>query len=74
NDCTESNPVNEGNDDSDATFIEDNAHPEGNTESINQYDESEGESNHPIEREKGIDLTKNINYDDVVEPVRRSSR
>ncbi|GJT77615.1 putative transcription factor interactor and regulator CCHC(Zn) family protein [Tanacetum coccineum] len=74
NDCTESNPVNEGNDDSDATFIEDNAHPEGNTKSINQYDESEGESNHPIEREKRIDLTKNINYDDVAEPVRRSSR
>nr|GEZ38543.1 hypothetical protein [Tanacetum cinerariifolium] len=32
NDDTESSPLNEGNDDSATTFIEDNAHPESNTE------------------------------------------
>ncbi|GJU58294.1 ribonuclease H-like domain-containing protein [Tanacetum coccineum] len=50
----------------------DNAHPEGNTERINQYDESEDESNHLLE--EGIDLTNHIDYDDVAEPVRRTSR
>nr|GEW64886.1 hypothetical protein [Tanacetum cinerariifolium] len=74
NDGIESSPLNKDNGDSDATFIEDNAHSEGNTKSVNQYDESEGESNHTIEREEGIDLTEHIDCDDVAEPVRRSSR
>ncbi|GJZ07010.1 putative RNA-directed DNA polymerase [Tanacetum coccineum] len=39
NDGTESNPAIEGNDDSAVTFIKDNAHPDGNTESIIQSDE-----------------------------------
>ncbi|GJX64295.1 ribonuclease H-like domain-containing protein [Tanacetum coccineum] len=71
NDGTESNPAIEGNDDSAATFIEDNAHPEGNTESIIQFDESEGEINHFFENEEGDDLTDHLDYDDVAELVRR---
>ncbi|GJX05540.1 hypothetical protein Tco_0191456 [Tanacetum coccineum] len=42
NDGTKSNPINESNGDSVATFIEDNAYSHGNTESINKSDESEG--------------------------------
>ncbi|GJW77272.1 retrovirus-related pol polyprotein from transposon TNT 1-94 [Tanacetum coccineum] len=56
NDGTESNPSIEGNDDYAATFIKDNAHPEGNTKSIIQSDESEGEINHSFENEEGVDL------------------
>ncbi|GKB50337.1 putative RNA-directed DNA polymerase [Tanacetum coccineum] len=74
NDGTKSNPSIEGNDDSAATFIEDNAHPEGNTESIIQSDESEGEINHSFKNEEGVNLTNHIDYDDVAEPIRRSSR
>ncbi|GKF63147.1 hypothetical protein Tco_0186595, partial [Tanacetum coccineum] len=51
---TESNPAIEGNDDSAATFIEDNAHPEGNFESIIQSDESEGEISHSFENKEGL--------------------
>nr|GEW32669.1 hypothetical protein [Tanacetum cinerariifolium] len=69
-----SSPLNEGNDDFATKFIEDNAHPEGNTEGINQSDENKGESNHLFENKEWVDLAEHIDYDDVVEPVRRSSR
>nr|GFA17454.1 hypothetical protein [Tanacetum cinerariifolium] len=77
NDGTMSNPSNptiEGNDDSATTFIEDNAHPEGNTESIIQSNESEGEISHSFKDEERVDLTDDIDYDDVAQPVRRLSR
>ncbi|GJU37346.1 ribonuclease H-like domain-containing protein [Tanacetum coccineum] len=46
NDGTESNPIDKGDDDYVATFIEENAHPEGNTHSIHDSVSSEGETNH----------------------------
>ncbi|GJQ94899.1 hypothetical protein Tco_0006038 [Tanacetum coccineum] len=41
---------------------------------LTRSDESEGESNHLLESEEDVDLTKYIDYDDVAEHVRRSSR
>ncbi|PWA57097.1 structural maintenance of chromosomes protein 1 [Artemisia annua] len=63
----------QGNDDSAATFIEDNAHPKGNTESLNQLVKSEDETNHLVENKEGIDSTDHTDYDDVAKPVSRSS-
>ncbi|GJU43423.1 putative RNA-directed DNA polymerase [Tanacetum coccineum] len=72
NDGTESNLIDKVDDDSIATFIEENAHPKGNTDSLNN--ESEGETNHLPYNDKEIDQTDLVDYDDVAEPVRRSSR
>ncbi|GKE66318.1 hypothetical protein Tco_1520479, partial [Tanacetum coccineum] len=68
-DDIESNPIEMGNDDSAATFIKENAHPNGNTNSINQSVKSEGETIHLLNNEEEIDQTDLIDYDDVVEPV-----
>nr|GEV89718.1 ribonuclease H-like domain-containing protein [Tanacetum cinerariifolium] len=73
NDDVKSSPLNEGNDDSATTFIEDNAHSESNTKGINQSDENEGESNHLFENEERVDLAEHIDYDDVVEPLEEAT-
>ncbi|GJY45406.1 putative RNA-directed DNA polymerase [Tanacetum coccineum] len=57
------------NDDSGAMSIEENAHLEGNPENLNQSDESEFFENNDEE----IDPSDHIDYDYVVETVRRSS-
>nr|GEV98041.1 reverse transcriptase domain-containing protein [Tanacetum cinerariifolium] len=74
NDGVESNPIDKGDDDSAATSIEENAHSEGNIDSMNQSVESEGVTTHLFNIEEEIDQSDLIDYDDVVEPVRRSSR
>ncbi|GJW78706.1 hypothetical protein Tco_0140388 [Tanacetum coccineum] len=69
-DGTDSSSLNEDDDESDATSIEDNAHPEGNPENLNHSDESEFLENN----DEDIDLSDHIDYDDAVESVRKSSR
>ncbi|GKC06151.1 putative RNA-directed DNA polymerase [Tanacetum coccineum] len=69
-DGTDSSSLNKDDDESDATSIEENAHPEGNPENLNHSDESELLENNDEE----IDPYDHIDYDDVVEMVRKSSR
>nr|GFC99806.1 ribonuclease H-like domain-containing protein [Tanacetum cinerariifolium] len=66
---TDSSSFSENDDDSGETSIEENAHPEGNLENLNHSDEKEFIENNDEE----IDPSDHIDYDKVVEIVKRSS-
>ncbi|GJV62523.1 hypothetical protein Tco_1473351 [Tanacetum coccineum] len=61
-DGTYSSSLNEDDDESDATSIEDNAHPEGNPKNLNHSDESEFLNDYVIDIKVKFGLNKVVNY------------